>query len=66
MKSEVVEKVNYPWIVVPVGCGYAVARNGKDGTPDVRKYLYLDKRNAEDDAELLNDNEDGENKRCLK
>lgn len=58
MKSEVAEEVKYPWVVVPVGYGYAVARNGKDGTPDVGKYLYLDKRDAEEDAECLNDNED--------
>lgn len=60
MKSEVVEEVKYPWVVVPVGYGYAVARNGKDGTPDVGKYWYLDKHDAEEDAEWRNDNEDEE------
>lgn len=48
----------YPWVVVVVGDGYAVARNGKDRTPDVVNYWYLDKRDAEEDAEWRNDNED--------
>lgn len=25
----------YPWIVVVVGDGFAAARNGKDGTPEM-------------------------------
>lgn len=51
-------EAKYPWVVVVVGDGYAVARNGKDGTPDVGNHWYLDKRDAEEDAEWRNDNED--------
>ena len=53
-------EVKYPWVVVVVGDGYTVARNGKDGTPDVGNHWYLDKRDAEEDAEWRNDNEDEE------
>lgn len=61
------DKVKYPWVVVPVGDGYTVARNGKSGIPEVGYHYYLERRDAEEDAEWRNDNEDeGENKRCLK
>lgn len=53
-------EVKNTWVVVPVGYGYAVARNGKDGTPDVGKYWYLDKHDAEEDAEWRNDNDEEE------
>ena len=57
MKSEVAEEVKYPWVVVPVGDGYTVARNGKDGIPEVGYHYYLDRHDAED-AEWRNDNRD--------
>lgn len=37
-RRKMMTEVKYPWVVVVVGDGYAVARNGKDGTPDVTNY----------------------------
>lgn len=54
-------EVKYPWVVVPVGDGYTVARNGRDGIPEVGYHYYLDRHDAEEDAEWRNDNdEEGE------
>ena len=49
-------EVKYPWVVVEVGDGYTVARNGKSGIPEVGYHYYLERRDAEDDAEYRNDN----------
>lgn len=57
-KYNLMSEVKYPWVVVVVGDGYAVARNGRDGVPEMGNHLYLDKRDAEEDAEWQNDNED--------
>lgn len=46
----------YPWVVVVVGDGYAVARNGKDGTPDVTNY-YAEWLDAQDEADWRNEDE---------
>lgn len=51
-------EVKYPWVVVPVGDGYTVARNGRDGIPEVGYHYYLDRHDAEEDAEWRNDNEE--------
>ena len=53
-------EVIYPWVVVPVGDGYTVARNGKSGIPEVGYHYYLERRDAEEDAEYRNDNDDEE------
>lgn len=47
------------WVVIPLRDGYIVARNGKDGIPEiVDHYYYLDKKYAEVVAEELNDTEE--------
>lgn len=58
MKSEVAEEVKHPWVVVPVGDGYAIARNGEDGVPEVGYHYYLERQDAEADAEWWNNDED--------
>lgn len=42
------------WKVIPVRDGYVVARNGDDGTPEVVGHYYLERHDAEEDAEWLN------------
>ena len=53
-------EVKYPWVVVEVGDGYTVARNGRDGIPEVGYHYYLERQDAEEDAEWRNDNEEEE------
>lgn len=48
----------YPWVVVVVGDGYAVARNGKDGTLDVTNY-YAEWLDAQDEADWRNNEAEG-------
>lgn len=48
-------EVKYPWVVVPVGDGYTVARNGKDGIPEVGYHYYLDRHDAEEEADWQNE-----------
>lgn len=52
--------MKYKWVVIPLRDGYIVARNGKDGIPEIvdHYYYYLDKKYAEVVAEELNDTEE--------
>ena len=50
------DEKKYPWVVVVVGDGYAVARNGKDGTPDVTNF-YAEWQDAQDEADWNNEAE---------
>ncbi len=54
MKSEVAEEVKYPWVVVVVGDGYAVARNGRDGVPEMGNHYYAEACDAQEEADRLN------------
>ncbi len=39
-------EVKYPWVVVVVGDGYAVARNGRDGVPEMVDHYYPEADNV--------------------
>lgn len=39
-------EVKYPWVVVVVGDGFAAARNGKDGTPEMGYHYYAEWQDA--------------------
>ena len=47
-------EVKYPWVVVVVGDGYAVARNGQDGVPEMGNHYYPEACNAQEEADWLN------------
>lgn len=46
------------WVVIPLRDGYVVARNGDDGTPELVGHYYLERQDAAEDAEWLNDKEE--------
>lgn len=50
-------EVKYPWVVVVVGDGYAVARNGKDGTPEMGYHYYAEWQDAQQEADWNNEAE---------
>lgn len=41
----------YPWVVVVVGDGYAVARNGRDGVPEMGNHYYAEADDAQGEAD---------------
>lgn len=47
-------EVKYEWVVIEVGCGYIVARNGPYGYPDTLDHYYMDEDNAQHVADQLN------------
>ena len=47
-------EVKYPWVVVVVGDGYALARNGQDGVPEMGNHYYPEACNAQEEADWLN------------
>ena len=51
-------EVDYPWVVIEVGYGYIVARNGQYGFPDLLDHYYMDADNAQDVADQLNGHAD--------
>ena len=48
-------EVKYPWVVVVVGDGYAVARNGLDGVPEMGDHYYAEAGDAQEAADWLNE-----------
>lgn len=40
-------EVKYPWVVVLVDDGFAAARNGKDGTPEMGCHYYTEWQDAQ-------------------
>ena len=50
-------EAKYPWVVVVVGDGYAVARNGCDGVPEMVDHYYAEGCDAQEVADLLNESE---------
>lgn len=49
-------EVKYPWVVVVVGSGgYAAARNGKDGTPEMGCHYYAEWEDAQQEADWYNE-----------
>lgn len=50
-------EVKYPWVVLVVGDGYAVARNGLDGVPDMVDHYYAEVGDAQEVADWLNEPE---------
>lgn len=46
------------WVVIPLHDGYVVVRNGDDGTPEVVDHYYLERQQAEEIAEWMNDREE--------
>lgn len=49
--------MKYPWVVVVVGDGYAVARNGRDGVPEMCNHYYPEACDAQEEADWLNEHE---------
>ena len=49
--------MKYPWVVVVVGDGYAVARNGRDGVPEMCNHYYPEACDALEESDCLNDHE---------
>lgn len=49
--------MKYPWVVVVVGDGYAVARNGLDGVPEMGDHYYAEAGDAQEEADRLNESE---------
>lgn len=47
--------VKKPWTVNETEDGYVVARNGKDGTPDVYDVFFYTKEEAQEQADDLNE-----------
>lgn len=47
--------MKYPWVVVVVGDGYAVARNGRDGVPEMGDHYYAEAGDAQEAADWLNE-----------
>lgn len=45
----------FPWVVICVGDGYAAARNGKNGTPEVGFHYYLDPDDAQEECDWANE-----------
>ena len=43
-----------PWVVVVVGDGYAVARNGRDGVPEMVDRYYAEAGDAQEVADWQN------------
>lgn len=50
-------EVKYPWVVVVVGDGYAVARNGRDGVPEMGNHYYPEACDAQEEADWRNESE---------
>ena len=50
-------EAKYPWVVVVVGDGYAVARNGLDGVPEMGDHYYAEAGDAQEAADWLNESE---------
>ena len=51
-------EVKYDWVVIEVGYGYVVARNGPYGFPDLLDHYYMDADNAQDVADQINGHAD--------
>lgn len=51
-------EVKYEWVVIEVGYGYVVARNGQYGYPDTLDHFYMDADNAQHVADQLNGHAD--------
>jgi len=47
----------FPWVVVVAGDWYIVARNGKNGTPEMGFHLYGDSDDAQVEADWKNKEE---------
>ena len=47
-------EAKYPWVVVVFGDGYAVARNGRDGFPEMVDHYYAEAGDAQEVADRLN------------
>lgn len=43
-----------PWVVVGVGDGFAVARNGKNGIPETGYHYYVEWQDAQQEADRYN------------
>lgn len=50
-------EVKYSWVVVVVGDGYAVARNGRDGVPETGNHYYPEACDAQEEANWRNESE---------
>lgn len=48
-------EVKYPWVVVVIGDGYAVARNGLDGVPEMGNHYYAEACDAQEEADWQNE-----------
>ena len=48
------DEKEYPWVVVFVGDGYAAARNGKNGTPEMGYHYYAEWQDAQQEADRYN------------
>lgn len=48
-------EVKYSWVVVVVGDGYAVARNGLDGVPEMGNHYYPEAGDAQEEADWRNE-----------
>ena len=48
------------WVVIPANDGYIVSRNGEDGIPEIVDHYYLERQQAEEIAEWLNDTEEND------
>lgn len=51
-------ELKYPWVVVVIGDGDAVARNGRDGVPEMVDHYYAEAGDAQDVADQINRNAD--------
>ena len=51
-------ELKYEWVVIEVGYGYVVARNGPYGYPDTLDHFYMDADNAQHVADQLNGHAD--------
>lgn len=47
-------EAKYPWVVVVVGDGYAVARNGRDGVTEMVDHYYAEADDAQEVVDRLN------------
>ena len=50
-------EVKYEWVVIAVGNGYIVARNGQYGFPATVGHYYAEAGNAQEVADRLNGSE---------
>lgn len=50
-------EVKNAWVVVVVGDGYAVARNGLDGVPEMGNHYYPEAGDAQEEADWRNESE---------